>query len=79
MFKDRILHSELSWIAGEGGQRLGGRGADPIRIRVVFGRSLLQQAEDLVLSQLLMSCSLYVIVGHRLILPPSAGFGQVLS
>jgi hypothetical protein len=55
MFKDRIFDRKLSWIAGESGQRLGGRAAEPIRIGVVFGRRLLQQTEDLFLGQLLVS------------------------
>lgn len=55
MFKNRIFNCKVSWIAGEGCQRLDGRAAETIRIGVVFGRRLLQHTEDLFLSQLLVS------------------------
>jgi len=56
MFKDRIFNLKLSWVAGEGSQRLGWRAAEPVRIGAVFRCRLLQQTEDLFLiGQVLVS------------------------
>ena len=55
MFKDWIVHPERSGIPRERGQHVLRRAAKPLRVGVIFGRHLLQQTKDFLLSQLALS------------------------